>query len=292
MTKQRRSTPRLQLEEGASLSCQILEPQGLRALAAGEILDLSERGVGIRLPRRSAALDAELGATLVLRSTLPGMSWSMRRYARIANRRVVAGSSEILGLGWSDEAPQGPNYSNLQRWRYECFLRDLRNGRRSAKVNRGLFEMLEQRIDEEHSSLLSWMRDTVAALDHVCTESERAKQVPFQRPLSWHEDVFDLVDPRFPARPCQGRVLERHRNGFDALIAVASFPRALHGQELWALHRGLKPGQRRRLRLVATQTHAVCQGLWRVRFEMLQRKDSPADLEIGAFGASAAQRAG
>jgi hypothetical protein len=282
----------LQLEEGTSLACQILEPRGLRALAAGEILDLSERGVGIRLPRRGPALDAELGATLVLRSTLPGTSWSMRRYARIANRRVDAGTTEILGLGWSDEAPQGPNYSNLQRWRYECFLRDLRSGRRRMSHLRSLLDMLDQRLDEERSSLVEWMRGSMAVLDELCVASESAKQAPLQRPLSWHEDVFELVDPRFPQRPCQGRVLERHRNGFDALIAVAGFPRTLHGQELWALHRGLKPGQRRRLRLVAIQAHAVCQGLWRVRFEMLQRKDLPADLEIGAFRAPAAQHAG
>ncbi|MBL8896438.1 MAG: hypothetical protein JNM84_02365 [Planctomycetes bacterium] len=292
MTNQRRSTSRLQLEEGAALSCQILEPRGHRTLAAGEILDLSERGVGIRLPSPDLSLEMEPGAMLVLRSTLPGTSWSMRRYARLANRRVAAGRTAILGLGWSDEAPQGPNYSNLQRWRYESFLRELRSGHRRSSKLRSVLDMLDHRIDEERHSLLEWMRGSVAVLDELCVRSEREKQNPLQRPLSWHEDVFDLVDPRFPQRPCQGRVLDRHRNGFDALLAVAKFPRALEGQELWALHRGLKPGQRRRLRMVAIQSHEVCHGLWRVRFEMLQRKEMPADLEIGAFRPAAAPRAG
>jgi hypothetical protein len=274
---QRRSAQRLQIDSRAAFACQILDPRAARAVSAAEILDVSERGIGVRLPRL-ASLELERGERLVLRSAIPGTAWSIRRFARIANWRDGGPGHLVLGLGWCEGSPQGSLYAYLQRWRFETYLEQLRRSAssRTQVSARDLLTLLGQRIESERRSLADWARGSVEALESFCGASERPRQSSPTRPLQWHEDVFELLDPRHPGRPCQGRVLSRTKGGFEALLSVASFPSGLIGRELVALHRGLKPGQRRRMSVVPLHAQKASDGLWRVAF-VAQRACPPVE---------------
>jgi hypothetical protein len=293
VNRHRRTSQRLRIGSRAALPCQILDLPAARGLVNAEILDLSERGVGVRLPR-FACLELERGERLVLRSTLPGTAWSMRRFAQIANWRDGGPGHLVVGLGWCDGAPQGPLYGYLQRWRFEAYLERLRRGAvsRAQVSSSDLLALLDQRIEGERRSISEWMRGSAVALETLCGASERARPGSPTRPLPWHEQVFELLDPRHPGRPCRGRVLERTQCGFDALLSVASFPQALIGRELWALHRDLKPGQRRRLSVVPLLARKACDGLWRVEFVVQRANSGAAAPEIASERPPAAARAG
>lgn len=293
MNRHRRTSQRLRIGSRSALPCQILDLPAARGLVSAEILDLSERGVGVRLPRL-ASLGLERGERLVLRSTIPGTAWSMRRFARIANWRDGGPGHLVLGLGWCEGAPQGSLYAYLQRWRFETYLEQLRRSASSrAPVSaRDLLTLLGQRIEGERRSLAEWARGSVEALESLCGASERPRQSSPTRPLQWHEEVFELLDPRHPGRPCQGRVLERRSSGFEALLSVATFPQALIGRELWALHRDLKPGQRRRMSVVPLRARKACDGLWRVEFILQRTSSRVAAPEIDSERVPAATGAG
>lgn len=272
MSRHRRTSERVHVVDAGAFPCQLLDARGLETLAHGEIVDLSERGIGVRLATRHG-LEADFGSQLMLRSLLPGTSWALRRPAKLANRRADR-AGEVWGFGWHQFTRCGAHYSNYQRWRFETYLNLLREGQIARKRSSDLLSQLDRRIHSETHSLLQWVRRSSDAMETLCRQSERSRSKPQMRPSQWQEDVFDLVDPRFPDRPCQGRVLQRFSDGFDALLAVGRFPSSLQGRELWALHRAWHPGQRRKMRVLAVEAQRVCEQLWQVAFE-----SAPIDME-------------